>query len=88
MAWSAQGSGGGWAANRLVGNPGRTPIIGQKWLRGKNDKSCHSRQYKMPQTCTVKQEEKMEKKKGEKERKTSKRKKEKQKTKSNEGKYE
>ena len=35
MAQLAQGSGGGWSASRLVGGPGRTPITGQKYLRGK-----------------------------------------------------
>ena len=60
-------------------------------LRDKNGKSYHSRQYKRPQTCTVKGKDergKKEKKKERKQRKTSKRKKEKQKIKSNEGKYE
>ena len=46
MARTAQDSGGGWATSRLVGSLGRIPITSQKWLRGKNDKSYHGKQYK------------------------------------------
>ena len=46
MAQPTQGSGGGWVANRPVGSPGRIPTTDQKWLRGKNGKSCHGKQYK------------------------------------------
>ena len=53
MAWPAQGSGGGWAANRLVGNPGRTPTIGQKWLRGKMVNLITAGSIKRPQLNTV-----------------------------------
>ena len=35
MAQLAQGSGGSWAASRLVGGQGRTPTTDQKQLRGK-----------------------------------------------------
>ena len=35
MAWPAQVSGDSWVADRLVGGLGRTPMPGQKWLRGK-----------------------------------------------------
>ena len=35
MAQSVQVSGGGWAANKLVGGLRRTPTPRQKWLRGK-----------------------------------------------------
>ena len=35
MAQPAQDSGGDWATSKPVGNPGRTPTTGQKWLRGK-----------------------------------------------------
>ena len=43
MAWSTQCSGGGWAASRPVGNPGRTPTTGQRGLRGKSGKSYNGR---------------------------------------------
>ena len=33
MAWPIQGSGGGWAAIRPVGNLGKAPTIGQKFLK-------------------------------------------------------
>ena len=46
MAQPTQGSGGGWVANRPVGSLGRIPTTDQKWLRGKNGKSCHGKQYK------------------------------------------
>ena len=46
MAQPTQGSGGGWIANRPVGSPGRIPTTDQKWLRDKNGKSCHGKQYK------------------------------------------
>ena len=35
MARLVQISGNGWAADRLVGGLGRTPILGQKRIRGK-----------------------------------------------------
>ena len=35
VAWPAQVSGDSWVADRLVGGLGRTPMPGQKWLRGK-----------------------------------------------------
>ena len=94
MAQPTQCSSGGQAIGRLVGNPGRTPTIGQKRLRGKNGKSCHGRQYKKPQTCTVKQEQGGKRKESEagrkkKENRENEGKKERtQKTKSNEQKYE
>ena len=46
MAWSAQVSGDGWAADIPAGGLGRTPIPGQKQLRGKTVKTRHSKQYK------------------------------------------
>jgi len=46
MAWSAQVSGDGWVADRLVGGLERTPMLGQKLLRGKIVKTRHDRQYK------------------------------------------
>ena len=39
MAQPAQGSGGGWATSRPVGDQGRAPTTGQ-------NKSYHDRQYK------------------------------------------
>ena len=48
MAQPTQCSSGGWAADRPVGSLERIPITGQKRLKGKNDKSCHGRQYKRP----------------------------------------
>ena len=46
VAWSAQVSGDGWVADRLVGGLERTPMLGQKLLRGKIVKTRHDRQYK------------------------------------------
>ena len=45
MARPAQESGDGWAVDRPVGVLGRTPIPGQKWLRGKIVKTHHGGQY-------------------------------------------
>ena len=46
MAWSAQVSGDGWVADIPTGGLGRTPIPGQKQLKGKTVKTRHSKQYK------------------------------------------
>ena len=47
MAWPTQVSGDGWAADRPVGGLGKTPVLGQRQLRGKTvKKTRHSRQYK------------------------------------------
>ena len=43
MACPAQISGDGWAVNRPMGGLGRTPIPGQKRLRGKTVKTHHDR---------------------------------------------
>ena len=43
MAQLAQVSGDGWAADRPVGGLGRTPIPGQRQLRGKIVKTRHGR---------------------------------------------
>ena len=87
MARPTQCSGSGWATSKLVDSPRRTPIIGQKQLRGKNGKSYHSRQYnKAINVHSKKQQQQREKER--KQRKMSKKRKEKQKTKSKEGKYE
>ena len=51
MARLAQVSGDGWAADRPMGGLGRTPIPGQKWLRGKIVKPCHGKQYKRGLSC-------------------------------------
>ena len=42
----AQVSGDGWATKRPVGGLGRTPILGQKQLRGKRTLDVHSKQQK------------------------------------------
>ena len=39
VAWPAQVSGDGWATDRPMGGLGRTPIPGQKQLRGKTIKN-------------------------------------------------
>ena len=46
MARLVQISGDGWAADKLVGGLGRTPISRQKRLMGKTVKTYHGRQYK------------------------------------------
>ena len=49
-AWYSQHNvvgGGGWPLSRPVVSLRRTPKMSQKWLKGKNVKFCHSRQYKM-----------------------------------------
>ena len=50
-AWYSQhnvvGGGGGWPLSRPVVSLRRTPKMSQKWLKGKNGKFCHSKQYKM-----------------------------------------
>ena len=51
MARLAQVSGDGWAADRPMDGLGRTPIPGQKWLRGKIVKTCHGKQYKRGLSC-------------------------------------
>ena len=51
VARLAQVSGDGWAADRPMGGLGRTPIPGQKWLRGKIVKTCHGKQYKRGLSC-------------------------------------
>ena len=43
MAQPAQENGDGWAVDRPVGGLGRTPIPGQKRLRGKTVKNHHSK---------------------------------------------
>ena len=43
MAQLAQVSGDGWAADRPMGGLGRTPIPGQRQLRGKLVKTRHGR---------------------------------------------
>ena len=46
MARLVQISGDGWAANKLMGGLGRTPISGQKRIRGKTVKTYHGKKYK------------------------------------------
>ena len=46
MAQPTQCSSGGWAVDRPVGSPGRTPTTSQKQLTGKNGKSCYGGWYK------------------------------------------
>ena len=47
----AQVSGDGWASKRPVGGLGRTPIPGQKQLRGKRVITYHGKQYKKGLNC-------------------------------------
>ena len=51
MARPTQVSGDGWVADRPVGGLGRTPIPGQKWLRGKIVKIHHNRHHKRGLSC-------------------------------------
>ena len=44
MAWPAQVSGDGWAVDKPVSGLGKTPISGQKQLKGKIVKKNPSRQ--------------------------------------------
>ena len=46
MARSVQVSGDDWTVDRPMGGLGRTPIPGQKQLRGKIVKTRHDKQYK------------------------------------------
>ena len=46
QARPAQVNGDDWVADRLVGGLGKTPMLGQKRLRGKIVKTRHGKRYK------------------------------------------
>ena len=61
MAQPAQGTGGGWATSRLVGGQGKTPIIGQKQLRGKMVNLNTAGNIKKSKLCTMNKKSKQKK---------------------------